>query len=637
VCMLRVAKKYILSLPKEREKEVLRLMKKDWNFEVIDREEAKEETIKELQEMNHIISSLDFVISYITPYSKKQSIFSKLKNPKIHIKKEDVVKFRNNEELDALIEDVVSAEKESKFLEKDNEDKAATLKELEQFGSLSFVPKETDYTFSFVAKVENKKQEPFQNFCFSENLYIEKISQDSSRILYSVLGLKEKEEGLLKFLKDIKGDVIIYSFSNIPSKEKEIALKEIEQNKEKKDLIKDKLKNIAKSLSELKIYHDVLCLERRQVEVKKRSLDGRFLSYILFFAPEEEKKSFEKELPEDVKLVEIKIKEDENPPVYMENGKMMQPFESVTNIFGLPSNKEIDPTPYLSVFFILFFGICITDAGYGLLLTLFTGLALILFKERLGGSKLIRLLFYGGISTFIIGVLFGSYFGVGPEQLHIPFMKNLKVIDSVKDTVLFMEIAFFLGYIQICFSQVVRMIKAKKFNQKDEVLAGAVWLSFFLFAGVYLLSIVLPFLKIVGLIGLIMSLAGLFLVESRGFKIFLKPLIGGIKILQGLINTVSDVLSYSRLMALGLGTGVIALVVNQIAFLLGGMIPYVGWIVAGLVLISGHIFNLGINALGGFIHSARLQFVEFFPKFMEGGGRRLDPIGQELKYIKINN
>ncbi len=144
-----------------------------------------------------------------------------------------------------------------------------------------------------------------------------------------------------------------------------------------------------------------------------------------------------------------------------------------------------------------------------------------------------------------------------------------------------------------------------------------------------------PGLKNFGIFGILASGVGLMLAESRGQKIFLKPLAGGVKILQGLINVMSDILSYSRLMALGLATAVIALIVNQIALLFGDMIPYVGWVVAVLILIGGHIFNLGINALSGFIHSGRLQFVEFFPKFLEGGGKRLQPTKSELKYIKV--
>lgn len=105
--------------------------------------------------------------------------------------------------------------------------------------------------------------------------------------------------------------------------------------------------------------------------------------------------------------------------------------------------------------------------------------------------------------------------------------------------------------------------------------------------------------------------------------------------LYGLVGYLSDVLSYSRLLALGLATGIIAMVINLIAVLFRDMIPYVGWAVAILILIGGHLFNLVINVLGAFIHSGRLQFVEFFPKFMEGGGARFKPLRRESKYVEI--
>lgn len=257
------------------------------------------------------------------------------------------------------------------------------------------------------------------------------------------------------------------------------------------------------------------------------------------------------------------------------------------------------------------------------------------FKSTFKDNKLIKLLFYGGISTFIVGALFGSYFGVAPSVLGLPFLGRLKLLDPIKDTVLFMGIAFFLGYLQLVFAQVVRIISGKRNKNKPAILRGIAWGVLFLFGSVLLLSIKVPGLKMVGLAGIIVSGVGVLLAESIGVKIYLKPLAGGVKMLQGLINTVSDILSYSRLMALGLATAVIALVVNQIAGLFSGMIPYIGWVVGGLLLVGGHLFNLGINTLSGFIHSGRLQFVEFFPKFLEGGGRRLKPARSELKYIQV--
>ncbi|MDA1169345.1 MAG: V-type ATP synthase subunit I, partial [bacterium] len=103
--------------------------------------------------------------------------------------------------------------------------------------------------------------------------------------------------------------------------------------------------------------------------------------------------------------------------------------------------------------------------------------------------------------------------------------------------------------------------------------------------------------------------------------------------LNGLITFVSDMLSYSRLLALGLATGIIGLVVNLIASMVQDSIPVLGVVLAGAVLLVGHVFNLGINALGAFIHSGRLQFVEFFPKFMEGGGVAFRPFGRIGKYV----
>lgn len=642
--MLKVAKKYILSFPEAKEKEILDLLKKDWYFEIIDSKEIKEKVLQKLQETNYLISSLDFVISYLYSFSQKESFLAKIKNPKIIVKKEDFQDAKKQRVLNNFIDRVIEIEKSLKILENENRQKEEKIKNISHLRELTFVPRETDFVFSFIIKVEEKEEEAIKDFCFANKIYLNKLLSDKKKKnqsnFYSVLGSQEKKN---EFLELQNFEIIAYEYLNIPSKEEEMELKNLKDNRKKQESLKKELGEIAKFLNDFKIYYDMLCLERRGAEVKKRYLAGDFLRYVVFWAGEEEMKDFEKKLKmissskEGAKIMETNLEEGEVPPVFLENSKLVAPFQAVTDIFGLPSHKEIDPTPYLALFFIIFFGICITDAGYGLLMMLFTGLPILFFKKAFGKSKLLKLLFYGGVFTFIAGVLFGSYFGVSAEDLGLPFMGRLRVIDPIKDTIIFLIFAFFLGYLQICFSQVVKMIKSCKNKDNQEFFSGFAWLGFYISLGVYLLSLKFDFLKTFGFLAIIIFLTGIFLVETKGQKIFLKPLIGFIKILQGLINTTSDILSYSRLMALGLGTGVIALIVNQIAFLFGGMIPYFGWLVALIILIGGHIFNLGINALGGFIHSSRLQFVEFFPKFLEGGGRRLDPINEELKYIKIIN
>ncbi|MBM4177481.1 hypothetical protein FJ208_01630 [Candidatus Gribaldobacteria bacterium] len=219
----------------------------------------------------------------------------------------------------------------------------------------------------------------------------------------------------------------------------------------------------------------------------------------------------------------------------------------------------------------------------------------------------------------------------------MPFLTPLKIIDPIEDTLLFMLCAFSLGYLQIFVSQIVKIISGLRSQQKEMLLSGIAWGLTYLLAIPLILSFKFANLRLIGLVGLLCGVLMILYVESRGQKLFLKPLVGFIKFLQGAIGTVSDILSYSRLMALGLATAVIALIVNQIATLFGSMIPYVGFLVMIPILIGGHLFNLGINALGSFIHSGRLQFVEFFPKFLEGGGRRFKPLKTDLKYTIIKN
>ena len=112
-------------------------------------------------------------------------------------------------------------------------------------------------------------------------------------------------------------------------------------------------------------------------------------------------------------------------------------------------------------------------------------------------------------------------------------------------------------------------------------------------------------------------------------------ILSGIAGLYGLVGYFSDVVSYSRLLALGLATSVIASVVNLIAVIVGDMIPLIGTIVSGLILVFGHLFNLAISGFGAFIHSMRLQFVEFFPKFVIGGGKKFNPFRKEGEYVEL--
>jgi len=639
--MLKVAKKYILAFPLEREKEIISFLKEEGCFEIVRSSQPEEEIEKELQSVEYLLSSIAFSISYLSPFSQKPSFLERIKNPKIKVSKDILKKIQEKEnEIEGLVKRVIKIEKRKKILEEMKKEKEEKMQQLKKFGALNFIPQDSFYTFCLIVKFSQKLKEKFSNFLLKNKFYFKIISEQSKNFFALVIGQKEEKEKVLNFLKENKGEIIKYNFSHPPFKEKEIVKEEIFAiSKELKNL-ENELKIKAAKIRDLKIYYDFLNSKKIELEIKKDIIKKNFLNYIVFWGEEKRTKKFAKHLTKiskEILLFEILPERKEQPPVLLENKRLFSPFQYVTEIFGLPKPNEIDPTPYLAFFFILFFGICITDAGYGLILAGLSAAVLLFLGKILEDTKLIRLLLYGGVVTFLVGVLFGSYFGASPKDLHLKSLGRLKMLDPIEDTVLFMGITFLLGYLQITFSQIVKIILAKRQKNKKGIFQGISWILFYFSLALFFLSIKFDVLKRIGFYATLISLVILILAESQKQKIILRPLIGGIKVLQGMIGTMSDILSYSRLMALGLATAVIALIVNQIAFLFKDMIPYIGWGIAVLILVGGHIFNLGINALSGFIHSGRLQFVEFFPKFLEGGGRRFNPKKINLKYIKVEN
>ncbi|MGB9866305.1 MAG: V-type ATP synthase subunit I [Bacillota bacterium] len=327
----------------------------------------------------------------------------------------------------------------------------------------------------------------------------------------------------------------------------------------------------------------------------------------------------------------------ENVPVILENNKWLEPFEIVTNIYGFPNYGEVDPTPLLAPFFTVFFGLALSDAGYGILLLLLSQYFLRYVDVGPGGRKLFKLLTYCSVSTIVFGALMGSWFGnlFDVLPLFAP-MKRFKdmffVVDPIQEPLKMLVVSLALGVVQIWFGLLVKMvIGISSGSPRDALLDQGGWLVLIPSVVAYATTQA-PAAKYACLVGALWVVVA----SSRAQKnILLKPFTG-LYGLYGGIGYLSDTLSYTRLLALGLATAVIGNVINQIA-LLGKGIPLVGWLFVAIVLVGGHTFNLLINVLGSFIHSGRLQFVEFFTKFFEGGGKAFRPFRRETKYISINH
>jgi len=340
-------------------------------------------------------------------------------------------------------------------------------------------------------------------------------------------------------------------------------------------------------------------------------------------------------------LARIEPAEGEDVPVEIENKRAIRPFEVITRLYGMPKYVEVDPTIFLAPFFALFFGLCLTDAGYGLVMV---ALTLLLVKKIQGDTKLMRMLGICGAFTVVAGALTGGWFGNAHEYLpgwFGTFRGKVMWFDPFEKPMMFFGLALALGYIQIMAGLAIAFghnLRRRKYVAA--VCDQLTWLVMLnsialMLAGKFGVSLPgwLPGLcKITAIVP-----AGAILLFSQREGTWAGRLGMGLYNLFSTIFFMGDVLSYLRLMALGMVTAGLAMAINVIAQI-AGQIPYgIGILATVVVLVAGHAFNMAINALGAFVHTLRLQYVEFFPKFLVGGGRAFEPLSKQYRHIYIQN
>ena len=324
--------------------------------------------------------------------------------------------------------------------------------------------------------------------------------------------------------------------------------------------------------------------------------------------------------------------EGEDPPTYLENKPLFHAFGSITELYGMPAyGTVVDPNPFVAVFFFLFFGIMFSDAAYGLILTVIAAIYLAKAKPTGDAKRYITVALFVGISTVLWGSVFGSWFGdliptlsrmITGKEVQIPLL-----LDPLAQPMQMLILSLGLGMVHLFVGMglaAYRMIKQGHFW--DAVFDIGFW-----------------YLILLGLVGALVGIqAGIYMAAAGALGVLitggrhkkgLGKITGGLGSLYGITSYLSDILSYSRLMALGLSTGVVATVMNTLGSLAGNGV--IGWVLFIFVFAVGQTFNFAIGILGAFVHTCRLQFVEFFGKFFEGGGRAFAPLHHKTKYVQL--
>ncbi|MFQ5965068.1 MAG: V-type ATP synthase subunit I [Candidatus Scalinduaceae bacterium] len=343
----------------------------------------------------------------------------------------------------------------------------------------------------------------------------------------------------------------------------------------------------------------------------------------------------------------------ENVPVSITLNKFFKPVQLLTNMFGLPNYFNFDPTPFLTLGFLLFFGICFGDVIYGLMLMSFSYYIIRKYKNYEGIGNFFKLFFYAGISTTVIGALTGGWAGdiyganyLGENNLLMLLRNSLMIIDPLARPIIALVFAIGLGILNQFYGISLRMYgELRKGNVGNAIFDCVLWLIFL--PGIIIITIPL-FIKIpnwvfnTGLYMIMGSAIGLVLTQGRNEKTWIGKILIGFVSMYGILGTygctsfISDILSYSRLLALGLTTSIIAMSINIIADIVRS-INIIGIGAFILILILGHTFNFLVCIISSFVHPARLIFLEFFGRFYQGAAIKFRPYGFSSKRIQVIN
>lgn len=339
--------------------------------------------------------------------------------------------------------------------------------------------------------------------------------------------------------------------------------------------------------------------------------------------------------------------EGETPPTALKNAPLVAPYEAVTNLYSLPAYGAVDGTPLFAPFYFIFFGMMLSDTVYGAVLALGAFLFLKLLKPQGMMGALARVLFQGGVSTIFMGLLFGTFAGVSWPVIFkgLPFENVFPLIDSSAQPIPMLAVCAGLGVVHMFFAVLIATAQCvKRGDWWGAIVDNFCWIL--IVSGLLLLAapmLGLPeALATIGTWMAILAAAAVLLFTGRGKKNVAGRLVSGAGKLYDITSWLGDVLSYARIFALGLSTGVIGLVLNTLcwdmlfaAFKGNMVLTVIGFAITAALSIGLHLFMMAISTLGCFVHTARLQYVEFFGKFYEAGGKAFRPLSYVTKHVQV--
>jgi V/A-type H+-transporting ATPase subunit I len=506
---------------------------------------------------------------------------------------------------------------------------------LKPFGfDLSYIG-ESEYLFISAGKVDPRKYQEFrgdlQNTLF-EDLFLFEKDEKTHVLIVVAVPISEKPK-IERFLRPPRYQPVHPGSRGSP----EEALfhqneKKLELNEKRGELF-DELKGLERMyVPDLHRLREELVLLKEELEALAGCGASREVTVVDGWVQAGDVPAVEKRLDQSAEghiffTTRVPGEQDPEPPVAYQNPRWLQPFEVLTSTFARPHYDEIDPTPFIAPAFVLFFGLMLGDAGYGLILTA-AGLFLYYKVGRSSRSlhDLTYILLIISIAATILGILQGGWFGDIPQRFFgttPPFV----IIEPLEDPIAFFQLSLLIGIVHINLGLCLALYQnLKKGAFRSAFYEQGVWFILQPAAGVLLAGffgwvVFPPLIVYASYAGILTGLVMIF--YYRGPMGFF-----------GLTGFLGDWLSYVRILALALATGGIAMTINILTEIIAGISPFM-IVPAAIIFLGGHIFNIAIQSLGGVIHAIRLQYIEFFGKFYTGGGQEFTPFRTDRVYTRL--
>jgi len=637
MAIVKMKKATMIALQSEKN-EILNDLQRFGYLQVVNLEERMEQGFEELQpdSDNEAVGRLEAKLSQVKYSIDFLGKFNTAKKPlfaqKVQVDETKRKEYLDNEEkLNEIYESCRSID--SRFTEiKSSETKLnntiaqltpwlALKEKLEEIGT-------THNTNSILGFIASKYEDELSTAVKDEDLtaYLEKVGVEKENSYFMVIYHQTCEERISQLLKQVGWTKVTFSeYSGTPEENINRIKAEISNLENIKKELAKKAEAMVPESGFLEILYDLLSIEKDRRSVVKDFIKTDKTFMLQGWIPEKFADDMTKLLDGITDKYTISFEdpsEEDEIPVLLNNPKAVKPYEMITDLYSVPNAKGIDPNIFMAPFFVVFFGMMVTDAVYGILMSALTGYVLYKYKPQGGMKNMMWIMFFGGISTFFWGGIFGGWLGdlikVKPWWFN-PLDEPLKMLIFC---LILGVIHLYTGYIL----QAYQNIKAGNFM--DAIYDQVLWLM--LLTGLMFLA--LPPLAAVGKYMAIVGAAGTVIFSARSEKNIFKRLISGVLALYNVSGFLGDVLSYSRLFALCLATGVIAQVFNAMGLMMGGSI--IGKIIMIAFLAFAHVFNTALGVLGAYVHTSRLQYVEFFGKFYEGEGKPFNPLRIRTKYIQ---